>query len=114
MNKKTLVFAATYKEIENIEQFIRNVNSHDPKIDILIIDDNSPDKTYELIEENVCSGGDVNLDNNLDVLDIVLIVNYILGQITLSDEEICIADINEDSTVDVLDVVWGVGIILNN
>ena len=51
MNKKTLVFAATYNEIENIEQFIRNVNSHDPKIDILIIDDNSPDKTYELIEE---------------------------------------------------------------
>jgi len=50
MNKKTLVFTATYNEIENIEQFLRSVNSHDPKIDILIIDDNSPDKTYELIE----------------------------------------------------------------
>ena len=50
MNKKILVFAATYNEIENIEQFIRSVNGHDPKIDILIIDDNSPDKTYELIE----------------------------------------------------------------
>ena len=51
MKKKTLVFTATYNEFENIEQFIKNVNSHDPKIDILIIDDNSPDKTYELIEE---------------------------------------------------------------
>ena len=69
---------------------------------------------YELIEENVCSSGDVNLDNNLDVLDIVLVVNYILGQIFFSEEEICIANINQDSNVDVLDVVWGVGIILNN
>jgi len=50
MNKKTLIFAATYNEIENIEEFITNVNNHDSKIDILIIDDNSPDKTYQLIE----------------------------------------------------------------
>ena len=70
--------------------------------------------SYELIQENVCFSGDINLDNNLDVLDIVLVVNYILGQTTFSDEEICIADINQDSNIDVLDVVWGVGIILNN
>ena len=70
--------------------------------------------SYELIEENICFSGDVNSDNNLDVLDIVLMVNYILGQTVFSDEEICISDVNQDSNIDVLDIVWGVGIILNN
>ena len=47
MNKKTLVFTATYNEFENIQNFITNVKDHNPEVDILIIDDNSPDKTYE-------------------------------------------------------------------
>ena len=51
MNKKTLVFTATYNEFENIQNFITNVSDHNPEVDILIIDDNSPDKTYELIED---------------------------------------------------------------
>ncbi len=51
MNKKTLVFTATYNEFENIRNFITNVKDLNPEVDILIIDDNSPDKTYELIED---------------------------------------------------------------
>ena len=70
--------------------------------------------SYELIEENICFSGDINLDNYLDVLDMILIVNYILGQTFFSDEEICIADMNQDNNIDVLDVVRGVGIILGN
>ena len=50
MEKKTLIFTATYNEFENIQNFITAVHNHNPKFDILIIDDNSPDKTYELIE----------------------------------------------------------------
>jgi len=50
MNKKTLIFTATYNEHENIEHFINGVNNQDSNVDILIIDDNSPDKTYELVE----------------------------------------------------------------
>ena len=50
MKKKTLVFTATYNEFENIQSFITTVLNYNPGVDILIIDDNSPDKTYELIE----------------------------------------------------------------
>lgn len=50
MEKKTLIFTATYNEFENIQNFITTVHDHNPKFDILVIDDNSPDKTYELIE----------------------------------------------------------------
>ena len=51
MKKKTLVFTATYNEFENIQSFIKTVHNYNPEVDILIIDDNSPDKTYELIED---------------------------------------------------------------
>ena len=51
MKKKTLVFTATYNEFENIQNFITTVHNNNPEVDILIIDDNSPDKTYELVED---------------------------------------------------------------
>jgi|TARA_B110000438_G_C15734742_1_gene615807 dolichol-phosphate mannosyltransferase len=49
--KKILIFSATYNESENINLFIETVLEVNNKIslDLLIIDDNSPDKTWELI-----------------------------------------------------------------
>ena len=44
---KTLIFTATYNEFSNIEKFINKVFSLNKKLDLLIIDDNSPDKTFE-------------------------------------------------------------------
>ena len=51
MNNSILVFTATFNEIENIEEFIKEVNKVNYKIDILIIDDNSPDGTGDLIDK---------------------------------------------------------------
>ena len=44
---KTLIFTATYNEKENIKKLIENLNSLNLSIDILVIDDNSPDKTWK-------------------------------------------------------------------
>ena len=49
MNNKTLVFTATYNEAENIEKFLSSTLIID-NIDVLIIDDNSPDGTSKIIE----------------------------------------------------------------
>ena len=49
MRNKTLVFTATYNEAGNIEKFL-DVALKFKDIDILIIDDNSPDKTWQIIE----------------------------------------------------------------
>tara|TARA_Y100001970_G_scaffold225305_1_gene278140 strand:+ start:6987 stop:7703 length:717 start_codon:yes stop_codon:yes gene_type:complete len=49
--KKVLVFTATYNEKENIELLVNSIFKNCPSVHILIIDDNSPDKTYEKIEE---------------------------------------------------------------
>ncbi|WP_333694229.1 polyprenol monophosphomannose synthase [Flavobacterium sp.] len=46
-----LVVIPTYNEIENIEAIIRAVFSLDTPFHILVVDDNSPDKTYLKVEE---------------------------------------------------------------
>ena len=48
---KILVFTATYNEKDNIEELIHSITQSFSNADILIIDDNSPDKTYETIQE---------------------------------------------------------------
>ena len=57
--------------------------------------------------------GDINQDGNADVLDVVSIVGFILGNSVPSEEEATLADTNYDGSVDVLDVVAIVSIILN-
>jgi len=44
-----LVIIPTYNEIENIEAMIHRVMSLDKKIDLLIVDDNSPDGTANVV-----------------------------------------------------------------
>ena len=47
--KKTLVFTATYNEAENIEKLISSIKKQPFNLDILIVDDNSPDGTKDII-----------------------------------------------------------------
>ena len=53
--------------------------------------------------------GDVNLDGNLDVLDVVLLVNNVLDEVFTAN-----SDLNNDGAVNVLDVVTLVSTILGN
>tara|TARA_Y100000593_G_scaffold18504_1_gene36923 strand:- start:13340 stop:14038 length:699 start_codon:yes stop_codon:yes gene_type:complete len=57
--------------------------------------------------------GDVNLDGSIDVIDIVNIVNHILGVQPLDGQSFENADINDDGSVDVVDIVSIVNIILD-
>ena len=57
--------------------------------------------------------GDLNHDGNVDITDIVLLVNYILGDANAVVDEYE-ADINSDGSIDVTDVVLLVNIQLNN
>ena len=50
-SKRILVFSATYNEIENIEELISGIQKNLPNASILIIDDNSPDNTQEIIKK---------------------------------------------------------------
>ena len=49
--EKSLVIIPTYNEIENIENMIHKVFSLPTKFDLLIIEDNSPDGTAEVVKK---------------------------------------------------------------
>ena len=48
--RKILVFTATYNEAENIKNFLDKLVNIKQAFDVLIIDDNSPDNTWSIIE----------------------------------------------------------------
>ncbi|MDD3266309.1 MAG: polyprenol monophosphomannose synthase [Burkholderiales bacterium] len=47
---KKMIIIATYNEKDNIENILSEVYKNVPDVHILVIDDNSPDKTYEIVE----------------------------------------------------------------
>ena len=58
--------------------------------------------------------GDLNLDSTINILDVVILVNIVLGQVDLDDIISCLADLNQDSSINVLDVVQLVNLVLSN
>ena len=72
-----------------------------------------PSEPYVLTGENTVTLGDVNGDTEIDVMDAIDLIDYILG--TESDTFIQgAADVNADGEVDVVDVIDLIDIILNN
>jgi len=65
------------------------------------------------INDDCNSVGDLNQDEEIDILDVVLIINIILDNSNPSDEQYCVADINQDNIVNVLDIVELINLILN-
>lgn len=45
---RTLAIVPTYLEAENIEAFLRKLREHNPDLDVLVVDDSSPDGTAEI------------------------------------------------------------------
>ena len=60
-----------------------------------------------------CDAGDVNSDGIINVLDVVTMVNLVLGA-EPNDSEACAADFNSDGAIDVLDIVSVVNIIMGS
>ena len=58
--------------------------------------------------------GDINGDGGRNILDIVKMLNHILGNIELSDEAFERADLNADGIVNINDIIMLINIILEN
>ena len=56
--------------------------------------------------------GDINSDFVTNVVDVVNLVGYILGSLSLTDDQMLLADINRDGSIDVIDVVALVNLII--
>ena len=57
--------------------------------------------------------GDLNLDNIINIIDVVMLVNIILGSLDPSDAQLITADMNEDSAINISDIIILLNIILN-
>jgi len=58
--------------------------------------------------------GDINLDNQVNILDIIGTANYILYQSELAEDQLFLTDIDSDNTITIIDIIQIVNIILNN
>ena len=65
---------------------------------------------YNYIDEPIEDNGDVNLDGQVNVLDVIVLVNIILD--IESGGSYC--DINDDGVIDILDIIALVTIIVGN
>ena len=57
--------------------------------------------------------GDVNQDAVINVLDIIVIMNYILNVIDLTPEQMALSDMNQDQGINILDIVLLIGEIIS-
>ena len=60
-DKKSLVIIPTYNELENIPKLIPKILQKDQSLEVLIVDDNSPDGTAEFVEEESKNNNKVHL-----------------------------------------------------
>ena len=57
--------------------------------------------------------GDVNFDNVLDILDVILLVSYILGNSDFNESQIAVSDVNGDGEINIVDIVHIITLILS-
>ena len=128
------VIVVTWDESENAEEYkiyrdgswisLVSQNSNLEFIDQFI--DFEVDYTYCIEAINNCGSsnlvcdegfssfilGDVNQDSSQDVLDIVLVVNYIMGYDSLTELQQILSDMNGDTLINVQDIVLLANLIL--
>ena len=68
---------------------------------------------YSYVDDEPIVQGDLNFDSNIDVLDIVLLVNFILEVNDPTALEFAAGDVNSDGILNVLDIVQVVNLILS-
>ncbi len=62
---------------------------------------------------NISQLGDINFDGDINVVDIVMMVNFILDNDSPTNEQFIASDLNNDGNLDVLDIILNVNNILN-
>ena len=76
-------------------------------------DDSDSDGIGDLCDDCQDLVGDVNDDFTIDILDVVTVVNFVLGINTPNECEFSDGDYNGDSTINIQDIIVIIGLILN-
>tara|TARA_Y100001970_G_scaffold290103_1_gene422592 strand:+ start:2078 stop:2581 length:504 start_codon:yes stop_codon:yes gene_type:complete len=68
----------------------------------------------ELLGNNDVVIGDINLDNQINILDIIFLINFILNVQIPTDIQMVASDINFDEVLNILDIVQLANLVLQN
>ena len=71
---------------------------------------------YYFSDMSICPDlmhGDINQDMVVDILDVIVMVDIIMGDIDPADYIILLSDINQDDNIDIFDVIHVINIILS-
>ena len=94
-----------------MDNFQADIDLNAPENGILALTGKSGSGKSTLVR---CINGLESHENgSINVIDVVLIVNFILDELELSDNQINVSDVNNDNRSDILDIVVLVNIILN-
>ena len=63
-------------------------------------------------DTDACLLGDLDHDGNVVVNDVVLILNFLLGDVMFSGYQNCSGNLNGDENIDVMDIIRTIHIIL--
>jgi len=66
------------------------------------------------IDSFIYNLGDLNQDDIIDILDLVTIVNFVLGNIDFTNLQMYAGDINEDAIINIQDIIMIINIILSD
>ena len=56
--------------------------------------------------------GDINMDSSIDILDVVLLVNFVLGADSPDNTQTMLSDLNDDGIINILDIIFLINMIL--
>ncbi|MBR1556363.1 MAG: dockerin type I repeat-containing protein [Prevotella sp.] len=95
-------FAMYLANPESVAKYECHVNSND-FYDVLVDNEKAPVTNYDYEGEIVNGNGDVNGDGRVDITDVTLTIDYILGRIPIGFSQSA-ADVNADGKIDITDV----------
>jgi len=111
--------------MQNIQKINDDDTNHIQKDQIIYIYDDTlylfwsdqRNGNYEIYlskgENTTITPGDVNYDLSIDILDIILVINFILGQQNPDNIQFLSSDLNGDSIINIQDIILLINLILN-
>ena len=66
-----------------------------------------------IIDDSVNIAGDINFDETVNIQDVILLVNFVLGIDDPDDSQFSAGDINEDDILNIQDIIATINIILD-
>ena len=89
------------------------MSSYSEKSPIIVSDRQSGLYVVDFTLDNSYELGDVNDDNSINIIDIIIVVEFILDIEDPSEQEFLVSDVNADLSIDVFDILMIIDIILS-